>query len=107
MKLSDFDLDMIRNSRVQINESMLTESDVYKLFVDSSNIKSIWFKDTMNGLGVGSLFVEFNSGSVYEYMRFPEKLYDKFLGAISYGKFFWRFIRGRFPYKRLKIDEID
>ena len=35
MKLSDFDLDMIRNSRVQINESMLTESDVYKLFLDS------------------------------------------------------------------------
>lgn len=105
MKLDQFDLDMIRGNNI-INESLLTESDVYKLYVDSSNIKAIWFKEGKFG-SWGSLFVEFNSGSVYEYMRFPSKLYDKFLGAISYGKFFWRFIRGRFPYRRLKLEELD
>ena len=107
MKLDEFDLDVIARNGILTEQSQLTESEVYKLYVDSSNIRAIWFKDTMVGLGIGSLYVEFVSGHVYEYQRFPEKLFDKFLSAISYGKFFWKFIRGKFPYRRLKLKEID
>lgn len=50
----------------------------------------------------GKLFVGFLSGSVYEYYEFPESLYERFMQAFSYGKFFWRWVRGRYDYKRIE-----
>lgn len=94
--LTDFDYQMIG-----LCESTLNESEVAKLYVDSSNIKAIWFENT-TGMGMGVLSIEFLSGAVYEYYRFPSVLFDRFLTAPSYGRFMWRHVRGKYPYQRVK-----
>lgn len=97
-KLDEIDYEMIGHV---LNEEQLTESGTGRLYVDSSNIKSIWFEDTTS-MGIGVLSIEFVSGAVYEYYRFPSVLFDRFLVAPSYGKFMWRHIRGKYPYQRIK-----
>lgn len=65
--------------------------------VESSHIKII----EHNGK---NLYITFKNGSIYEYDHVPEKLIHKMLQAESKGKFFWRFIRDKCPYR--KVDAV-
>lgn len=62
-------------------------------------------RDTVSSRGILSigydresllLEVEFQNGSVYQYVDFPEDLYLEMSGAESLGRFFTTRIRGRF-----------
>lgn len=97
MELFEFD------NEIENRKELLTEEEFRIAYVDSSNIQSFWFEEQSDGWGIGTLSVEFKSGSVYEYYRFPTKLATKFAQEKeSFGKFFWANIRGKFPYKRVK-----
>jgi hypothetical protein len=49
----------------------------------------------------GTLEVEFRSGTIYRYDRVPVDIYRGFLDAQSKGHFFHRFIKTRYPFKRM------
>ena len=48
------------------------------------------------------LQVEFIEGRVYQYQNVPVEVYEAFLIASSYGKFFEEKIKGCFPYRKIK-----
>ena len=81
-------------------KNLLKEDDYGRLYVQSSNVHSIWYKQGKTKLG--TLSVEFNSGAIYEYYRVPEVVMHFFVIAPSYGRFLWKNIRGKYPYKRVK-----
>lgn len=88
---------------IPLNESVqqLNEEDLERLFVSSSNVHSFWFKDSGNG--IGTLTIEFNNGAEYEYYQVPYTIVKYFTVAPSFGRFVWKNIRGRFPYKRVDV----
>ena len=47
------------------------------------------------------LQLEFRGGAVYRYFQVPATLYQGLLRADSHGRYFNRWIRGRFPYLQL------
>jgi len=47
------------------------------------------------------LTVAFHSGGVYQYSGVPRELYFGLMRAESHGRFFWAFIRNRYPYRRI------
>lgn len=106
-KFDDIDLEMLAGTTMLTESTHLSEAKLneamYMIFVDSSNIDGIWYEPVLKT--TGNLFVKFKSGHVYQYYRFREKLFNRWLKAESYGKFFWRYIRGKFPYRRMKIEE--
>lgn len=63
--------------------------------VSSSNIAAIAFNELDE-----SLFVQFHSGGVYEYLNCPEYLFNEFLNAPSKGKFFYWRIKDKFEWIR-------
>ncbi|ASV44487.1 hypothetical protein PBI_SCTP2_472 [Salicola phage SCTP-2] len=95
MLLYEYDYEVIGN----IDKKNLTEEDIGRLYVDSSNVKSFWFED--GTLGMGILTVEFLSGAIYEYYRVPYYVAKMFTKAPSYGRFMWKNIRGIYPYQRV------
>ncbi len=100
MILFEYDYDMCD---IPLNESIqqLNEEDLERLFVSSSNVHSFWFKDSGNG--IGTLTIEFINGAEYEYYQVPYALVKYFTVAPSFGRFVWKNIRGRFPYKRVDV----
>lgn len=48
------------------------------------------------------LQLEFRNGLAYEYFGVPVALYSDLLSAQSKGAFVTRFIRGHFPFRRLR-----
>jgi hypothetical protein len=48
------------------------------------------------------LQVEFIEGKIYQYDAVPEKVYQDFLGADSYGRFFESNIKNRYPSRRVR-----
>jgi len=48
------------------------------------------------------LQVEFISGPVYQYARVPLTVYESFMTAPSYGVFFESYIKGKYPYRRVR-----
>lgn len=63
--------------------------------VSSSNLASVGYQD-------GILEVAFKSGSVYQYTRVPESVYEALMSAPSHGKFFAAFIRNNYPYRQVR-----
>ena len=100
MILFEYDYDMCD---IPLNESIqqLNEEDLERLFVSSSNVHSFWFKDSGNG--IGTLTIEFNNGAEYEYYQVPYTVVKYFTVAPSFGRFVWKNIRGRYPYKRVDV----
>lgn len=94
-KLFEFDYDMLPG----VDLEMLTEEDIGRLFVDSSNVKSFWYKSDPSGLG--TLTVEFLSDTVYEYYDVPYQVAYFFTKAPSFGRFMWRNIRNKYDYERV------
>lgn len=68
--------------------------------VESSCISAVTFfkQDTLQ--------LEFRNGLAYEYSGVPVLLYEQLLSASSKGAFVSRFIRGRFPYRRIPSPQI-
>ncbi len=65
--------------------------------VRSSNISSIGYAaDTR------TLEVEFNSGSIYQYSRVPESVYNALMGARSHGSYFNDHIRDTYPTRQVR-----
>lgn len=62
--------------------------------VDSSHIETI----EHNGK---ELYITFLNGSIYEYDNVPEALVRQMLKQDSKGKYFWRYIRGKYPYRQV------
>lgn len=77
------------------------ELDGYVSILSSSVIVGIEFDLNSSG-GVGGLFVSFIRGSTYRYEEVPEPLYLRFLSSKSKGKFFNRWIKGRFKFNIIK-----
>lgn len=76
---------------ITLNEGKeILSEDIEKVYVDSSNVKAIWFKLTGNTPGQGILYVEFLSDAVYEYHRVPEWVAEFFIRAPSKGRYLWR-----------------
>ncbi len=48
------------------------------------------------------LQVEFIAGSIYQYDQVPESVYQDFLVADSYGKYFEEHIKGKYPYRKIR-----
>ena len=65
------------------------------VFVQSSNINALAYDEEEN-----SLYVNFHSGGVYEYLNVPYYVYRDFLGASSKGKFFFWRIKDKFQWVR-------
>lgn len=63
--------------------------------VDSSHLKTI----EHNGK---DLYITFKNGSTYEYDDVPEAMVRQMLKVDSKGKFLWRYIRDRYPYRQTK-----
>lgn len=60
--------------------------------VDSSHLRTI----EHNGK---DLYITFKNGSTYEYDDVPEAMVSQMLRVDSKGKFLWRYIRDRYPYR--------
>lgn len=63
--------------------------------VDSSHLKTI----EHNGK---DLYITFKNGDTYEYDDVPEAMVRQMLKVDSKGKFLWRYIRDRYPYRKTK-----
>ena len=48
------------------------------------------------------LQVEFIAGPIYQYTDVPENVYERFLNAKSYGRFFDEEIKGRYSYRKVR-----
>jgi hypothetical protein len=48
------------------------------------------------------LQVEFIEGKIYQYDRVPSAVYQDFLGADSYGRYFELNIKNRYPSRRVR-----
>lgn len=64
--------------------------------VQSSFIESVGYSSSRR-----VLYVEFLSGSIFMYSRVPQKVFDDLLASESQGKFFNKYIRGKFGDKRV------
>ena len=62
--------------------------------VNSSNIKEIGWEN-------GVLEVQFNKGTVYQYFKVPENVFNDLMKASSIGGFFYKFIAKGYEYKAL------
>lgn len=70
-----------------IQVSTLTE-------IESSNIQRIGYSNS-------NLYIEYKSGSLYEYKDVPEQLYEGLKNAESKGKFINTQIKNQFNYNRI------
>lgn len=65
--------------------------------VKSSNLKSVGYDRFTQ-----TLEIAFNRGGVYQYSQVPENVYDGLMNAPSYGGYFNRHIKSKYPTKRVK-----
>jgi hypothetical protein len=65
--------------------------------LDSTALTSVSFSPETN-----ILEIEFRNGLIYEYLGVSCSLYEQLLDAPSKGAFVVRFIRNRFPHRRLE-----
>jgi hypothetical protein len=65
--------------------------------VESSSLVSIGFDR-----GARVLEIEFRSGASYRYLEVPPAVFEEMKKASSKGRFFARFIRGKYEFQRLK-----
>lgn len=65
--------------------------------VRSSNIRSIGYDNESR-----TLEVEFHSGGIYQYFNVPEAVYSGLMSASSHGSYFYRNVRKRFRYAKIR-----
>ena len=71
-----------------------------KIFVESSNIKFMYYESDNETLDVG-----FKNGTVYQYFAVPLDVYEDFRHAKSKGKFFHKYIRSEFEFKKYELED--
>lgn len=93
------------------NKKNKQDRDILKRLVRcrSSNIWG-YAMDIDDGYDLGTLYIQFKNetggpGDVYRYYEFPLRLYNKLVGALSKGHFFWVNIRNKFQYSKLTGDK--
>lgn len=64
--------------------------------VSSSMMQSVGYDSNSQ-----TLEIEFNSGSVYDYLGVPQGEFDAMMNSDSQGKYFNANIRGRYPETKL------
>ena len=64
----------------------------------SSNVASAGYDPATKRLEV-----IFTSGGHYQFSDVPQDVYDSFLKAESFGRFFQANVRGKYPHKRLDV----
>ena len=69
---------------------------VQRIPVASSSLASVGFSPEHDVLQI-----EFRNGLVYEYFGVPQGLHEQLLAADSKGAFLNRFVRNRFPFRRV------
>ena len=52
--------------------------------------------------GSSTLRVRFLSGAVYEYRKVPAAVYDAMKKAVSKGTYLNKYIKGHYPFKKIK-----
>ncbi len=65
--------------------------------VNSSSLKSVGYEKTDK-----ILEIEFNKGGIYQYSKVPENIFHELLKAPSLGKYFLRFVKDKYPTKKVK-----
>lgn len=65
--------------------------------VRSSDLAAVGYDNFLN-----RLYIEFHQGSLYEYYGVSAITYSNLMAAASHGRYFNRFIRGRYRYRRLR-----
>ena len=68
-----------------------------RIAIRSSNIRSVGYDP-----GLATLEVEFNSGSVYEYLNVPKDEYEGLMSASSKGRYFNINIKGAYEDVRIR-----
>jgi hypothetical protein len=68
-----------------------------RFLVRSSNIHSIGYEPK-----IGTLEVEFHSGSIYQYSSVPETAYQGLMRASSKGSYFNDYIKEKYPFKQVR-----
>jgi hypothetical protein len=68
-----------------------------QVFLRSSNLRAAAYEPA-----TGVLTIEFRNGRAYTYAAVPQNVYAGLLAAGSHGRFFHRWIRGRYRYDRLR-----
>ena len=79
---------------------MLPHRSVELRNVLSSNIDSVGYDANTN-----TLLVRFKRGALYGYEGITPDIYNGLLTATSIGKYFASVIKGRYPYKEVKLNE--
>ena len=67
-----------------------------RVSVVSTNVRSVGYDAESS-----TLEVEFNSGSVYEYLNVPESEYESLMNASSKGRYLNRNIKGHYQDVRI------
>ena len=67
-----------------------------RINVVSSSIKKIGYDEMTN-----ILEIEFNSGSVYDYLNVPSEIHKELMNATSKGKYLHAYIEKVFRYQRI------
>lgn len=65
--------------------------------VESSNISQVYYHREQK-----QLYVEFNSGSMYTYDNVSYYRYRQLMQAESKGQYFSKFIRNKYPYRKVE-----
>ena len=71
-----------------------------KVYVESSNIKFVYYDSDSKTLDVG-----FKNRTIYQYFLVPLDLYMEFRNAESKGKFFHKYIRSEFEFEKYNLGE--
>ena len=66
-------------------------------YVSSSNLSKVCYDGQ-----VALLDITFHSGGEYRYSGVPQQIYAGLMSAASHGKYFARFIKGRYPFSRIR-----
>ncbi len=68
--------------------------------VISTNIDSVGYDDARN-----LMLVRFKTGVLYEYKNVTHDAYTSLLSAQSIGKYFTSNIKGKYPYRKVKLND--
>lgn len=65
--------------------------------VISSNIRSVGYDGESR-----TLEIEFHTGGIYQYFDVPESVYKSLMSASSLGSYFYRYIRDRYRWTKIR-----
>lgn len=63
--------------------------------VSSSNLSAVGYENN-------TLYVVFHNGSLYSYAGVPRHIYEGLMSAPSHGKYLATYVKGTYPYTRLR-----